>query len=99
VGDIIGAEQDADIAVKLGLLTLASTSRCPVLPVHGQVPPQLLSQAFFRVDVAVDRFLADALLSPIKDHPIANLFRRPSVLEMVHNQLTQFRIPDQRALR
>ena len=43
--------------------------------------------------------MADALFDPIEDHPIADLFRRPAILKMVHNALTQLGIPDQFALR
>jgi hypothetical protein len=40
-----------------------------------------------------------ALFDPIIDHPIADLFRRPPVLEIAHNAQAQLGIPYRFALR
>lgn len=32
--------------------------------------------------MSVDRLLTDTLFDPVKDHPIADLLRRPTVLEV-----------------
>ena len=48
--------------------------------------------------MSADRFLTRALFGLIIDHPIADLFRRPTIIEMAHNALAQLRIPDQLAL-
>ena len=95
VSDIIWSKQDADIAVKLGLLALAGTARCSVISVQGQVPPQLITHAFLGVDVTINRLLTNMLLGTFIDHPVADLLGRPSGLETVHNALTQLRMPDQ----
>ena len=88
MSDIIRAKQDAHITVKLGLLTLASTTRRAVLSVQGQVPPQLVTHTFFGIDVAIDCLLADALLGSVKDHPVADLLGRPADFKPGHNVLT-----------
>ncbi len=62
MSDIVRPEQDADIAVKLRLLALASTARGAALAMQWQVPPQLLCHAFFGVDMSVDRLLLGTLL-------------------------------------
>lgn len=82
MSDIVQPEQDADIAVKLRLLALASTAWRPVLAMQWQVSPQLLQHAFFGVDMPVDCLLTDTLFDPVKDHPIADRLRRPTVLEV-----------------
>ena len=56
VGDIIQAEKNADITVKLGLLALTGAAKSAVLAMQGQVPPQFLCHAFFGINVAIDRF-------------------------------------------
>lgn len=58
--DVIRAEQDADVTIEFRLLALSGTTRPASFAVLGQIPSQLVVHAFFRVDVAVDRFLADA---------------------------------------
>jgi hypothetical protein len=40
-GNIIWPVQDTDTPIKFGLLTLTNTTRSTVLPLHGQIPPQL----------------------------------------------------------
>jgi hypothetical protein len=97
--DIIGTEQDADIAVKFGLLTFACTPRCPVLSVQGQVPSKLIAYAFFGVNEAIDCLLANPLFSTLKDHSVADLLGRPAVLQTGHNVLTELWISEQLALR
>ncbi|MCF6431175.1 hypothetical protein [Leisingera sp. MMG026] len=59
VRDIVGTEQDADIPVELWSLMLSGTARPAVLSVFGQIPPQLISHAFFEVDVAIDHLLTN----------------------------------------
>jgi len=48
-----------------------------------QVPPQLIAQALFGTDVAVNRFLANSHWSVLVDHTIANLFWRPVDRQMI----------------
>jgi hypothetical protein len=78
-----GAEQDADIPIKLRLLTFAGMARSAVLPVQRQIPPKLFFLAFFGIDVAIDGFLADPNRGTVIDHPVANLFRRPGLVGSV----------------
>ncbi len=42
--------------------------------------------------------MTDTLFGSIKDHPIADLLRRPTVLEVFDHSAAQFRMPDQLAL-
>lgn len=44
-----------------------------------------MRHAFFGIDVAVDRFLAHSDLGAFIDHPIADLLRRPAMLELSGN--------------
>ena len=60
VCDVIRAEQDADITVKLWLLALSGATRPTGFAVLGQIPPELLIHAFLGIDVAINGFLADA---------------------------------------
>ena len=60
-----------------------------------QVPPQLIAQAFFGIDVAVNRFLANSQWRAFMDHPVADLFWCPAILEAFDNALTKLWIFDQ----
>ncbi len=42
--------------------------------------------------------MTDTLFDPVKNHPIADLFGRPTVLEVFDHSAAQFRMPDQLAL-
>ena len=64
----------------------------------GQVPPELLVHAFFGIDVAIDRFLADAQFGAFIDHPVADLFRRPTLFDPRDHGLAELWMPDQFAL-
>ncbi len=46
----------------------------------------------------VDGFLADAQLGAFMDHPVADLFRRPSLFDLGHNVPAQIRISYELAL-
>lgn len=65
---------------------------------RGQVPPQIIPHAVFRVDVAVNGLLADTQLCPFLDHPVTDLLGRPTVLDPFDHTLTQLGIFDQFAI-
>lgn len=64
----------------------------------GQVPPKLLSHAFLRVDVAIDRLLADALIGAVEDKAVADLLWGPAAFDTVHDLLAQLGMPDEFSL-
>ena len=97
-GDIVWPEQDADITIKFGLLTLSCPAWRSILPVQGQVPSQLLCHAFFGVDMPVEGFLADALFSALIDRPITDLLGCPTVLKVFNYSVAQVRMPNEFAL-
>jgi hypothetical protein len=66
-GEVVWPEKDAYIRVKLGLLKRVRTRRFPAPLVQGQVALQPITHAFFGIDVAVDRFLTNALLGAFMD--------------------------------
>ena len=113
VRDIIWTEQNADITIKLRLLALSGPAWTTRIAMLGQVPPQLLIHAFFRVDVAIDCFLADAQFGTFIDHPVADLFGCPFARQAIwqsqicregalfdprNHGLAQIRMSDQLAL-
>ena len=110
---VVGTEQNADITVELRLLTLSGTPRTTGFAMLGQVPPEFLIHAFFRVDVAIDCFLADAQFGTFIDHPVADLFGCPFARQAIwqsqicregalfdprNHGLAQIRMSDQLAL-
>ncbi len=98
VRDIIRAEQDADITIELGLLALSGPTWATGFPMLRQIPPKLLIHAFLGLDVAIDRFLADAQFGAFVDHAIADLFRRPTLFDPRDHGLAQVRMPEQLSL-
>ena len=66
VGDIVWAKQDAYFPMKLGVLTLPSTSWPTGDPVGRQIPTQIIALAFLGINVAIDRFLADTQTGAIQ---------------------------------
>src|SRR6056297_2886944 len=95
---VVGAEQNADISVKLRLLALSGTTWATGLAMLGQVPPQLFVHTFFGIYVAVDCFLTDAQFGAFIDHPIANLFRRPTLFDPCDHSFANLGMSDQLAL-
>jgi hypothetical protein len=98
VSHVIGPEQDADFTVQLGFSASSGAPWSTGNTVRGQVPPQIIAHAFLRVDVAIDRFLADPLRRLFLDHPIADLFGRPSVFDPLNHTFAEFRVFDQFAI-
>jgi hypothetical protein len=98
MSDIIRAKQNTDITVKFWPLTLSGATWPTRLSVFRQVPPELLRHAFLRVDILVDGFLADAQLGAFMDHPVADLFRPPSLFDLGHDAPAQIRMSYELAL-
>ena len=96
---VVRAEQDTDIAVKLGWQALSGATRSAGFAVPGQVPSQFLRNAFLRIDVAIDRFLTAPQFCAFMDHPVADLFGRPALFDALDHTLAQIGRPDQFALR
>jgi hypothetical protein len=96
---IIRAEQNADITVELRLSAFARAAgpRCDAL--RGQIPPKIIAQAFFGIDVTINRFLTHSQLCPFLDHPIADLLGRPALFDPFNHARAEIRMPDQLALR
>jgi hypothetical protein len=95
MGNIIRSEQDTDVTMEFGRMLLSRAARSTSDTMRWQVPPQLIAQAFFGIDVTVNRFLANSHWGVFMDHSIANLFWRPTILEAFNDALTQFWISDQ----
>lgn len=92
VSHIIRTEQDADIAMELGFTTLSHTPRPMRDTVGRQIPPQIIAHAFFGINVAIDRFLADPQRCLFLDHPVADLFGGPAVLQAFDYALAKIRM-------
>lgn len=98
VGYIIRAEQDADITVKLSFSASSGAPWSARDTMRGKIPPQVIALTFFGVNVAIDRFLADTQRRIFMDHPVADLFWCPTVLEPLDNTFAQLRVFNQFAL-
>tara|TARA_R110002111_G_scaffold217753_2_gene280061 strand:- start:457 stop:972 length:516 start_codon:yes stop_codon:yes gene_type:complete len=96
--DVIGAEQDADIAVEFGFSASSGASWPSRDTVRWQIPPKIMTLALLGIDVAENRFLTDPWHSTFMDHPIADLFRRPTVFQQLNHALAQGRVTDQLAV-
>ncbi len=86
------------MTVEFGLLALSGATWTTSLAMFGQVPPKLLVHVFLRVDVAIDRLLADAQFGTFIDHPVADLLRRPALFDPGDHGLAQVRMADQLSL-
>ena len=64
----------------------------------GKIPPEFLIHAFLGVDVAIDRFLADAQFGTFIDHAVPDLLGCPALLDALDGAFAQIRMPDQFAL-
>ena len=61
----------------------------------GQLPPELQRHAFLRGDVPIDRLLAGPERCTFLDQPVADLLRRPTVLDQRDDLISKLRVPDQ----
>ena len=57
--DIIGSEQNADIAVEFGFSAPSGATWSAGDPVGRQIPPQVFALTFLGIDVTIDGFLTD----------------------------------------
>jgi hypothetical protein len=78
---VIEAEQDTNIAVELRFSASSGVTRPAGNTVRGKIPPQIIAPTFFRVDLAVYRFLADPQWCLFLDHTVADLLWRPTVFD------------------
>ena len=64
------------VLVRLFGFFSSTVNRLTRFAIFGQVPPQLLVHAFLGIDVAIDRFRADAQSNIFIYHQVADLFER-----------------------
>tara|TARA_R110002051_G_scaffold45702_1_gene92150 strand:- start:19765 stop:20292 length:528 start_codon:yes stop_codon:yes gene_type:complete len=98
VGHVVRVEQNTDISVGFWIVSPPNSPWPTGDTVDGQVPPHIFTHPFFGIDVAINRFLTDPGLRAFMDHSVANLFRRPSVLENLKQALAECRVSDQFAI-
>ncbi|WP_283179989.1 hypothetical protein [Gemmobacter sp. 24YEA27] len=83
---------------KYKALWLASIARFPFAPAFRQMATKLQGLTVFRVDVAVDRLVADPRQVAFVTQTASDLFWRPAVFQPIDHSQAQVIVPDQFAL-